>query len=134
MDRKIVLLSAVLQFASGSADACSFTQNAAPQRWYEWASNLFAGTVTKVEQDRKRSLDIITVRVVETFKGPEGEVATVQIPTGLRAMCSQELPAVGAQVLVAMDPTNNSAVVPLTADYAKLLREHGSKLQPKGAP
>ena len=123
----MVLATAVLQLATGPAEACSFTRNAAPERWYEWASNLFAGTVTKVEQDRKRSLDIITVRVVETFKGPEGEVATVQIPTGLRAMCSQELPAIGAQVLVAMDPTNNSAVVPLTADYAKLLREYGRR-------
>jgi len=85
--------------------------------------------VTKVEQDRQKSLDIITVRVVETFKGPAGDIATVQIPTRLRGACGLDLPAVGAQVLVALDPGNDSAWVPLKASYAELLREYKSKLQ-----
>ena len=86
--------------------------------------------MTKVEQDRQKSLDIITVRVVETFKGPAGDIATVQIPTRLRTACGLDLPAVGAQVLVALDPGNDSAWVPLKASYAELLREYKNKLQP----
>jgi len=67
---------------------------------------------------------------VETFKGPAGDIATVQIPTRLRTACGLELPAVGAQVLVALDPGDNSAWVPLKAGYAELLREYKSKMQP----
>src|SRR2546429_3005655 len=50
-----------------------------------------------------------TVRVVETFKGPAGDIATVQIPIRLRTACGLDLPAVGAQLLVALDPGNDSA-------------------------
>src|SRR5437016_1427939 len=114
----------------GWAQACLFTRNVQPERWYDWASALFSGEVTKVEHDRQKSLDIITVRVVETFKGPAGDIATVQIPTRLRTACGLDLPAVGAQVLVALDPGNDSAWVPLKASYAELLREYKSKLQP----
>jgi len=120
---------AIFQLATGWAQACLFTRNVQPERWYDWASALFSGEVTKVEQDRQKSLDIITVRVVETFKGPAGDVATVQIPIRLRIACGLDLPAVGAQVLVALDPGNDSAWVPLKASYAELLREYKSKLQ-----
>jgi len=116
--------------ATGWAQACLFTRNVQPERWYDWASALFSGEVTKVEQDREKSLDIITVRVVETFKGPAGEIATVQIPVRLRTACGLDLPAVGAQVLVALDPRNDSAWVPLKASYAELLREYKRKMQP----
>jgi hypothetical protein len=37
---------------------------------------------------------------------------------------------VGAQVLVALDPGNDSAWVPLKAGYAELLREYKRKMQP----
>jgi len=129
MTLRYLLVAAILQLATGWAQACLFTRNVQPERWYDWASALFSGEVTKVEQDRQKSLDIITVRVVETFKGPAGDIATVQIPTRLRAACGLELPAVGAQVLVALDPGNDSAWVPLKASYAELLREYKSKLQ-----
>jgi hypothetical protein len=127
---RYLLVVAIFQLATGWAQACLFTRNVQPERWYDWASALFSGEVTKVEQDRRKSLDIITVRVVETFKGPAGDIATVQIPTRLRTACGLDLPAVGAQVLVALDPGNDSAWVPLKASYAELLREYKSKLQP----
>src|SRR5207302_9486261 len=66
--------------------------------------------------------------VVETFKGPAGDIATVQIPIRLRTACGLDLPAVGAQLLVALDPGNDSAWVPFKASYAELLREYKSKL------
>lgn len=126
---RYLLVAAILQFATGWAQACLFTRDVKPERWYDWASALFSGEVTKVEQDRQKSLDIISVRVVETFKGPAGEIATVQIPTRLRTACGMDLPAVGAQVLVALDPSNDSAWVPLKASYGELLREYKRKLQ-----
>ena len=53
----------------------------------------------------------------------------MQIPVRLRTACGLDLPAVGAQLLVALDPGNDSAWVPLKASYAELLREYKSKLQ-----
>ena len=126
---RYLLVAAILQFATGWAQACLFTRNVQPERWYDWASALFSGEVTKVEQDRQKSLDIITVRVVETFKGPAGDTATVQIPSRLRIACGLELPAVGAQVLVALDPASDSAWVPLKAGYGELLRQYKRKMQ-----
>ena len=128
MTLRYLLLAAIFPLATGWAQACLFTRNVQPERWYDWASALFSGEVTKVEQDRDKSLDIITVRVVETFKGPAGDIATVQIPIRLRTACGLDLPAVGAQLLVALDPGNDSAWVPFKASYAELLREYKSKL------
>ena len=128
MTLRHLLLAAIFPLATGWAQACLFTRNVQPERWYDWASALFSGEVTKVEQDRDKSLDIITVRVVETFKGPAGDIATVQIPIRLRTACGLDLPAVGAQLLVALDPGNDSAWVPFKASYAELLREYKSKL------
>jgi hypothetical protein len=130
MKLRYLLVAAIFPLATGSAQACLFTRNVQPERWYDWASALFSGEVTKVEQNREKSLDIITVRVVETFKGPAGEVATVQIPVRLRIACGLDLPAVGAPVLVALDPSNDSAWVPLKAGTAELLREYKRKMQP----
>ncbi len=129
MTLRYLLVAAIFPLATGGAQACLFTRNVQPERWYDWASALFSGEVTKVEQDREKSLDIITVRVVETFKGPAGDIATVQIPVRLRTACGLDLPAVGAQVLVALDPGNDSAWVPLKASYAELLREYKRKMQ-----
>jgi len=128
MKLRYLLVAAIFPLATGWAQACLFTRNVQPERWYDWASALFSGEVTKVEQDRDKSLDIITVRVVETFKGPAGDIATVQIPIRLRTACGLDLPAVGAQLLVALDPGNDSAWVPFKASYAELLREYKSKL------
>ena len=129
MTLRYLLVAAIFPLATGWAQACLFTRNVQPERWYDWASALFSGEVTKVEQDREKSLDIITVRVVETFKGPAGDIATVQIPVRLRTACGLDLPAMGAQVLVALSPGNDSAWVPLKASYAELLREYKRKME-----
>lgn len=114
---------AILQLAIGTAQACSFARNAEPKGWYDWASTLFAGSVTGVEHDRQGSLDIISVRVVETFKGPAGDAATVSFPSRIWATCGLTVPAVGAEVLVGMDARGNSALVPLAATHAAILRD-----------
>ena len=82
-----------------------------------------------MEQDRQASLDVITVRVVETFKGPEGAVATLKVPSRLWASCRLELPAIGARVLVALNPNSDALLVPLTSAYTDLLRAHRRKAE-----
>jgi hypothetical protein len=116
------LTIAVLQFVAVSAQACLFARDTPPAQWYEWASALFAGDVTQVAQDAQKSLDIITIRVAETFKGPQGASATLRVPQRMWASCRLELPAVGAHVLVGINPASDTLVVPLTPDYAERLR------------
>lgn len=118
---------ASLQLMALSAHACMFARDAKPEHWYDWATALFAGDITNVEQDAQKSLDIITVRVVETFKGPQGASATLSVPHRMWASCRLELPAVGAHVLVALNPASDTLLVPLTADYTELLRAHGAQ-------
>jgi hypothetical protein len=127
--RSLLLISA-LQLMTGWAHACLFARDAQPQDWYEWASALFAGDVTNVEQDAQKSLDVITVRVVETFKGPQGAVATLQVPHRMWTSCRLELPAVGARVLVALNPNSDTLFVPLTAAYTEALRQRRPGSQP----
>jgi hypothetical protein len=117
---------AALQLMAASAHACLFARDAQPGDWHEWASALFAGDVTSVKQDAQKSLDIITVRVVETFKGPPGASATISVPHRMWASCRLEQPVAGAHVLVAMNPASDTLLVPLTADYAERLRAHRS--------
>jgi hypothetical protein len=106
-----------------------FATSTQPEGWYRWASGLFAGDVTRVQQDHQKSVDVITVRVVEIFKGPDAAHATVtvRVPSRHWASCRLELPVVGAHVLVAMSPNNDAMLVPLSASYAELLRAHRSK-------
>jgi len=111
-----------LLVAAAPAHACLFARSLKAEDWYGWSSALLAGEVTRVEQDRGRALDVITIRVVETFKGPEGESATVEIPNRFWAACRLELPSVGASVLVAMHAGGDVQLVPLTPDYATQLR------------
>ena len=120
---RFAVVLAVLQLTAGSAHACLFARDTKPQHWYEWASALFAGDVEKVEEDGKRALDVITVRVVETFKGPEGAVATLEVPRRVWTSCRLERPVVGARVLVALNASSDTLLVPLTADYAEQLRQ-----------
>jgi hypothetical protein len=127
MALRYLLAIAVLQLIAVPAHACLFARDTQPEYWYEWATALFAGDVTSVEQDAQKSLDIITVRVVETFKGPKGASATLSVPHRMWASCRLELPAVGAHVLVALNPASDTLLVPLTADYAALLRAHGAR-------
>ncbi len=112
----------ILQCLAGWAHACMFARDAKPQDWYQWASALFAADVTNVEQDRGKALDIITTRVVETFKGPKGATATVEVPQRMWSACRLELPAVGAHVLVALNANGDALLIPLTESYAELLR------------
>ncbi|HYL23376.1 MAG TPA: hypothetical protein VEV21_03185, partial [Burkholderiales bacterium] len=64
--RLFVLL--VLQLTVLAAQAtCMFARDAKPQDWYEWASVLVAGDVAAVE--RRGSIDVVSLRVVETYKG-----------------------------------------------------------------
>ena len=117
-----VIAIVILQFLVGGAHACMFARDAKPEDWYQWASALFAADVTNVEQDRGKSLDIITTRVVETFKGPKGATATVEVPHRMWSACRLELPVIGAHVLVALNPNSDALLIPLTESYAELLR------------
>lgn len=130
---RCLLALAVLPLAAGTAQACLFVKDIPPGQWYDWASALFAGEVLRVEQDA-RKVDVITVRVSETFKGPEGDVATLRVPSRMWTSCRMELPAAGARVLVAINPNGDSALVPLKAGDAALLRARKASPQTNGAP
>lgn len=114
---------AVLQLSAGWAQACLFAASTKPEGWYEWSSALFGGDVTKVA--REKSIDVVTVRVAETFKGPDskGGTLTVQLSSRYWSNCRVELPVGGAHVLVAINPNGDAMLVPLSASYAEQLRQ-----------
>jgi len=120
---------AVLQLAAGGAQACLFATSTPPEGWYQWASGLFAGDVTGVAKDGEKPIDVVTVRVVETFKGPDAAhgTLTVRISNRYWTNCRVERPAAGARVLVAMNPNSDAMLVPLSAGYADRLRAHKGK-------
>jgi hypothetical protein len=123
MPRRLIAVAA-LQLLIGSAHACLFARDTRPAEWYEWSSALFSGEVTSIEQDRQKPLDVITVRIAETFKGPESAVATLQVPQRMWASCRLERPALGARVLVALNSNGDTLVVPLTPAHAEQLKQH----------
>lgn len=103
------------------AEACLFARDARPADWLEWSSALFAADVSEVVSDK--GTDNISLRVVETFKGPAmAEKATLQVPARMWAACRLERPAAGARVLAALNPNGDALLVPLTAEYAARLR------------
>jgi hypothetical protein len=106
----------------GPAHACMFAADTRPAEWYAWSSALFSGDVTSVEQDAQKSLDIVTVRVAEAFKGPQGSMATLRVPQRFWTSCKLRRPALGDHVLVALNPHGDTLVVPLTASYTERLR------------
>ena len=116
--------AAVLQLASGWAHACLFATSTPPEGWYQWASALFAGDVTALAKDAQKPVDVITVRVVETFKGAEATngTLTVRVPSRNWVACKIELPAAGARVLVAMNANSEVMLVPLSTAYTEKLR------------
>jgi hypothetical protein len=118
------IAAAVLQLASSWAQACLFATSTPPEGWYQWASGLFAGDVTALEKDAQKPVDVITVRVVETFKGADATngTLTVRVPSRNWAACKIQMPAAGARVLVAMNPNSEVMLVPLSASYAEKLR------------
>lgn len=127
-----LLALVALQLVLGSAHACLFVKDIPPVQWYGWASALFAGDVTQVAQEAGK-VDVITVRVTETFKGPQGEVATLRVPSRMWGSCRMQLPVPGARVLVAINPNNDTALVPLRADYAAALRGQRTNGAPGGS-
>lgn len=124
-----LLAIAVLTLVSGWAHACLFATSTPPEGWYQWASGLFAGDVTAVEKDGQKPVDVITVRVVETFKGPDAAhgTLTVRISNRYWANCRLEMPVTGARVLVAMNPNSDAMLVPLSASFAEQLRAYKFK-------
>jgi hypothetical protein len=123
-----LLAIAVLHLLTGPVQACLFATSTQPEGWYQWASGLFAGEVTGVANDSQKPVDVITVRVVETFKGPDAAhgTITVRIPARHWASCRLEPPVLGNRVLVAMNPHSDAMLVPLSASYAERLRAHRS--------
>jgi hypothetical protein len=129
-----LLVPAMLVVVATAADACRFAQDAPPAQWFEWSSALFAAEVTGIELDRQKSADVISVRVTETFKGPDAAAAaTLRVPSRMWSSCYLERPAVGAHVLVALNPNGDTLVVPLTQGYSERLRQQAGKRQPSAA-
>ena len=123
-----LVAAVVLELVVGTAQACRFAQDAPPGQWFEWSSALFAADVTAIEIDGQKSLDLISVRVVETFKGPEGAAtASLRVPSRMWSSCYLERPAAGAHVLVALNPNGDTLLVPLTPAYSERLRQLGGK-------
>ena len=124
-----LLAIAVLPLVSGWAHACLFATSTPPEGWYQWASGLFAGDVTAVEKDGQKPVDVITVRVAETFKGPDAShgTLTVRISNRYWSNCRLDMPVTGARVLVAMNPNSDAMLVPLSASFAEQLRAYKFK-------
>jgi hypothetical protein len=106
------------------AHACLFATSTPPEGWFQWSSQLFGGEVTAVEKDAAKPVDIVIVKVAETFKGPEVERATLTVRLSSRYWnnCKVEKPTLGAQVLVGINPNGDAMLVPLSDDYARRLR------------
>ena len=129
--RHLIAIAVLSWRAAGRTPACS---RPARRRkgWYQWAANgLFAGDVTAVGKDETKPVDVITVRVVETFKGPDATngTLTVRVPSRNWAACKLEVPVAGARVLVAMNANSEVLLVPLSASYAEKLSNSGSGSQ-----
>jgi hypothetical protein len=123
--RRLIAI-AVFQLASTGAYACLWATSTPPSGWYEWSAQLFGGDVTAVSKDESRPVDVITVKVVETFKGPEtphGGTLTVRVPSRNWAACKLERPATGARVLVALNANSEVLLVPLSESYTEQLRK-----------
>ena len=120
-------LSLILLLAANPARACLFATTTPPEGWYRWASILVAADVTQLGKEAAK--DVVTARVVETFKGPEGPegTITVSVPSRHWASCKLEIPAVGARVLVALNANSDAMLVPLTQKLADGLRAHKAK-------
>lgn len=120
-------LSLILLLATNPVHACLFATTTPPEGWYRWASILVAADVTELGKEAAK--DVVTARVVETFKGPEGPegTITVSVPSRHWTSCKLEVPAVGARVLVALNPNSDAMLVPLSAKLAEDLRAHKAK-------
>jgi hypothetical protein len=116
--RPAVFAIVAFQLLLGNAHACRFAQDAPPEQWHEWSTALFSADVMGIELDAEKSLDVISVRVVETFRGPEGAAAaSLRVPSRMWSSCYLERPRIGARVLVALNPNGDTLVVPLNEAY-----------------
>jgi hypothetical protein len=107
--------------AATSAHACLFARDAQPKDWLEWASVLLAADVSGIDADK--TMDVVRLNVRESFKGPPAAAtATLQVPSRMWASCRLERPAVGAHVLVAINPNGDALLVPLSVSYSERLR------------
>jgi hypothetical protein len=112
---------ALLLLAVPVQATCLFARDSKPQDWYAWAQVLVAGEVTAVQQTQRT--DVISLRAVETFKGPVGaDILTLQVPNNLWEACKLERPAIGARVLGALNANNDALVVPLSDSYRDQMR------------
>ena len=113
--RKILGLLLLLP---GWAQACLFATSTSPEGWLQWSSQLFGGEVTSMEKNT------VTVRVAETFKGPDASRGTLTVRLSDRywVNCKVERPAPGAPVLVGINPHGDAMLVPLAGGYAEQLR------------
>jgi hypothetical protein len=115
------ILAVAALLAAGCAQACLFARDAQPKDWLDWASVLLAADVSGIDTDQ--ATDTVRLEVRETFKGPPAaRTATLRVPSRLWAACRLERPAVGARVLVAINPASDALLVPLSEDYAGRLR------------
>ena len=113
MIRAFVTLLALFA-ASVSQAACLSIHESKPKDWYDWAQVLVAADVTGVSQRGRH--DVIAVRVVEAYKGPERvETVTLEVPQNFWEACKIERPKVGARVLAALNANNDANIVPLEA-------------------
>ena len=132
-----LIVIVVLQLAAGAANACLFATKTPPAGWFEWSSGLFAGDVTALEKDAQKPLEVITVRVVETFKGPETAgtaTLTVRLSSRYWTNCKVEMPSVGARVLVAMNANSDAMLVPLSASFSEELRAYKTRQRQPPTP
>ena len=122
---RALLVMALLPLAAGPAQACLSATSTPPQGWYQWASVLFAADVTEIGRDANKPVDVVTARVVETFKGPAAAgtgTLTVRLSERYWVNCKVARPVVGERVLVAMNANGDAMLVPLSASYAGQLR------------
>ena len=115
---------AFLLLVPGLAHACLFVTTTPPEGWYQWSERLFGGDVTAIAKDADKRVDVISVNVVETFKGPGVSLATleVRVPSRHWSLCKMEMPGTGTRVLVALNANSEVMLVPLSTDYADKLR------------
>ena len=111
-----------------------FVKDVPPGEWYRWSAALFAGEVTGFTRD-DRKVDLITVRVLEIFKGPPDlQSAALRVPGRMWESCRMARPAVGERVLVALNANNDTAFAPFTPEHAAALRRrtNGAPAAPDG--
>jgi hypothetical protein len=120
------LAIALLALVPGWAQACLFATSTPPEGWFQWSSRLFGGDVASVEKNT------VTVRVAETFKGPDASRGTLTVRLSDRywVNCKVERPAAGARVLVGINPHGDAMLVPLADGYAEQLRQQRAR-QPR---